>query len=321
MTRRVFVCHSSTDKKFAKTVIAKLKCPETSPWIDHEQIYAGDDILDKIGEGLSSMDILLFLISREALKSGWVDLEIKHATWKEINERRIIIRPFRLSDIPIDELPWFLQHRSAPVVSNDDDGASVVIHNILNNLEQRYGRILAEPSEKKIFQRDSRVEELIKDVGVGDWDRAQMAALRMLAYTNEHGSNEIFLGMLSYIDCPNEDSKWGALQTIESFSDLAPWLYDVKLLTDLSKHKDFSVRSMVAMTCYNFASWAPHLVPTNILFRLAHPNEDYYVYNPAIGALKTLARYRVSILRMLFMRLKSKDSETREFMANAIYDI
>jgi len=321
MTRRVFVCHSSTDKEFAKIIVAKLKGPETSPWIDHEQIFTGDDILDIMGEGLTSMDILLFLISREALKSSWVDLELKYATWKEINERRIIIRPFRLSDIPISELPWFLRHRKAPVISQDIDGASIIIKNILSVLEQRYSTFQVEPIEKPIFQRDSRIEKLIKDIRVGDWEHAQIAGLRMSAYITEHGSNELFFSLLSYLDCPDEDLKWGALQTIESFSDIAPWLYDLKLLTELSKHNDFSVRSMVAMVCYNFANWNPHLVPINILFRLSHPDEDYYVQNPAIGALKTLARYRVSILRMFFVRLRSKDSWTREFIANAIYDI
>lgn len=321
MAKRVFVCHSSTDKEFAKIVVAKLKGPEISPWIDHEQIFAGDDILDKMGEGLTSMDILLFLISREALKSGWINLELKYSTWKEIHERRTIIRLFRLSDIPISELPWFLRHRKAPVIPQDNDGASIIIKNILSVLEQRYGIFQLEPIEKPIFQKDSRIEELLKNVGIGNWENAQIAALRMSAYITEYGSNELFIAMLSYLDCPDEDLKWGALQTVEAFSDIAPWLYEVKLLTDLSKHNDFSVRSMVAMICYNFANSNPNLVPINILFRLSHPNEDYYVQNPAISALKTLARYRVSILRMFFVRLRSKDSSTREFIANSICDI
>lgn len=321
MKSRVFVCHSSTNEDFAKIVVAKLKGPKTDPWIDHEQIFAGDDILEKIGEGLTTMDILLFLISREALESGWVDLEIKHAVWKEIMERRVIIRPFRLSTIPLTELPWFLQHRYAPVITQDNDGASIIIDNIISVLERRYGPIQLEPIERKIFQRDSRIDELLKNIGIGDWERAQLAALRMLRHTTEYGSNELFLAILSYLDCPDEDIKWAALQTIESFSDLAPWLFDIKLLTDLSKHKDFSIRSMVAMICYNFSNWAPNLVPVNVLIKLAHPNEDYYVNNPAIGAMKTLARWRVSILRMFFVQLRSKDSWTREFYANAIYDI
>lgn len=321
MKSRVFICHSSTDKEFAKIVVAKLKGPKTAPWIDHEQILAGDDILDKIGEGLTTMDVLLFLISREALTSRWIDLELKHATRKEIQERRIIIRPFRLSEIPIPELPWFLQHRLAPVITPDDEGASIITENIIRNLENRYGSSQMEPIEKKIFQRDSRVEELLENIGIGDWKRAQIAALRMLTNTTEYGSNELFSAMLSYLDCPDENMKWGALQTIESFSDLAPWLFSIKLLTDLSKHKDFSVRSMVAMICYNFANWAPELVPVNVLISLSHPNEDYYVNTPAIGAMKTLARWRPSILRMLFVQLRSSDPWAREFFANAIYDI
>jgi hypothetical protein len=78
---------------------------------------------------------------------------------------------------------------------------------------------------------------------------------------------------------------------------------------------------MVAMICYNLANWAPERVPVNVLIRLSHPKEDYYVQNPAIGAMKILARWRPSILRMLFMQIRSNDPWAREFFANAIYDI
>lgn len=74
---RAFISHSTTDKEFAKLVVEKLRGPDLASWIDHEQIIAGDDILDKIGEGLTTMDILIFLVSKESLESAWVDHEVK----------------------------------------------------------------------------------------------------------------------------------------------------------------------------------------------------------------------------------------------------
>ena len=316
---RIFISHSSNDKKFAQLVAKEIKKYGAVPWIDHEQIFVGDDIFEKLEEGLTSMDVLLLLISREALDSGWVALEVNYAVWKELNERRPIIHPFRLSDIPIKDLPWFIQTRHIPVVTQDEEGASLIVNNLITALKRRLEPETLEP--KTMFQRDSRVEELIKDVRLGDWDLAQVAALKMLCYTNEDGYNELFYAMIKYLDSPNENLRWGAIQTIESFSDLAPWLFDKKLLTKLSKHSDFSVRSMVAMICYNLAHWAPHLVPINVLFKLADPNEDYYVNNPAMAALKTLAKWRPIIIRLLYLRLRSTDAWTREFVAHAIYDI
>ena len=267
------------------------------------------------------MDVLLLLISKEALDSGWVELEVKHAAWKEINERKIIIRPFRLSGINITDLPWFIQNRHVPVVTQDEEGASFIVKNLISALKRRLEPETLEPFDKNVFQRDSRVEELIKEIRAGDWDLAQVAALKILTYTNEYGYNELFYAMIKYLYSPNEDLRWGAIQTIESFSDLSPWLFDKKLLTQLSKHNDFSVRSMVAMICYNFAHWAPHLVPINVLFRLAHHNEDYYVHNPAMAALKTLAKWRPTIMKRLYLGLRSNDAWAREFISHAIYDV
>jgi hypothetical protein len=72
---RIFISHSSKDKAFAQIVVTALKQPNTEPWIDHENIIAGDDIFDRIGEALDTMDMFVLLISAHAINSGWIDTE------------------------------------------------------------------------------------------------------------------------------------------------------------------------------------------------------------------------------------------------------
>jgi hypothetical protein len=97
---RIFMSHSSQDKEFANLVVSSLRSPEMAAWIDSEQIVTGDDIFDQLGRGLHSMDVLVFLISQASLKSEVVALEIKHAVWREVKEKRILILPFIIDDTP-----------------------------------------------------------------------------------------------------------------------------------------------------------------------------------------------------------------------------
>src|SRR5580658_782752 len=83
---RIFISHSSKDKLFAELVAAEFGRANIEPWIDSTKILVGDDIIEKIGEGLKTMDLLLFIVSCEALKSPWVDRELKFASRRTIKD-------------------------------------------------------------------------------------------------------------------------------------------------------------------------------------------------------------------------------------------
>lgn len=177
-------------------------------------------------------------------------------------------------------------------------------------------------SENADFRNDPRIDELIKNVGVGDWDAARDAAIDMLLATTDSGHNELFESLLRYQEYPHdEDMRWGALITIESFAELAPWLFGRKLLVRMANNPDFSIRSSAASICMTFAQFAPDLVPTDILLKLARYDEDWYVMAPAFAALKSMARNRPAILYIFFKQLKSSDRYVREYAANALSDI
>lgn len=321
-TVRIFVSHSSKDKNFAEMVVAGLRDPRLDPWIDSEQIFAGDDIFDKLGEGLQSMDILVFLVSRSSLQSEWVALEVKYAVKRELEERRALILPYIIDDTPVNDIPWFLSHRDAIRVSTDATGVEQTVQGVQRALERRVSREQQEDVRAVKFRSDPRVEELIADVGVGDWDAAYDAALRLLSITETSGDNELFQSLLKYVDYPEDDDlRWGALLTIESFAQLAPWLYDRELLFCLGHHPDFSVRSSAASICMDLVNSAPHKVPIDLLLKLARFDEDWYVMAPATAALKALCASRPAIQRVFFNWLHSDDPAEREHAASAIADI
>lgn len=318
---RVFIGHSSKDKEFANLVVEQLRSPDMAPWIDGEQIIAGDDIFDQIGQGLQSMDTLVFLVSTTSLQSEWVALEVKYTVTREITERRVLLQPFIIDDLPISALPWFLSHRNVSRVTADASGA-VYVANAVRQALQRRSTTPTEIAQEVVFRRDLRIEELIRDVGVGDWDAARDAAIEVLKETDEAGHNELFEALLRYQDYPNdEDTRWGAIITVESLVELAPWLVDHKLLDKMAKHPDFSIRSSAASICMSLAQFAPDRVPVDILLRLATHDEDWYVTAPATAALQAMVRHRPAILRVFFKRLHSLDPHTREHAAQALAGI
>jgi hypothetical protein len=97
---RVFISHSSSDKSFAERVSTALRNSEINPWIDKEQVLVGDDVLEKLGQGLRTMDLLVFIVSKKALRSRWVDRELKFAARREIEEKAILILPFIIDSTP-----------------------------------------------------------------------------------------------------------------------------------------------------------------------------------------------------------------------------
>jgi len=319
---RVFISHSSHNNEFAHLLASRLRDPDVLPWIDTEQIYAGDDILDQLGEGLSRMDILVFLASEHSLASEWVDLEVKYAYIKELSEKRALILPFIIDNTHIRDIPWFLQHRNATRVSPDPSGVETIVKHVHHVLDRRNIPEFTRSDMAARFVRDSRIEELIANVGIGDWDAAYDAALQLHSFTQPSGFNELFPSLLVYIDYPEDDDRrWGALLTIEAFAQLAPWLYTRAVLFRLGEHSDFSVRSSAASICMELASIAPHLVPTDLAFKLSRFDEDWYVMAPALAALKALCSSRPIVIRAFFNLLHSDYPYEREHAASAIADI
>jgi len=316
---RVFISHSSQDKEFADLVVPQLRSPDMAPWIDSEQIIAGDDIFDQLGQGLQSMDTLVFLVSAASLESEWVALEVKYAVKREITERRVLVQPFIIDDTPTTALPWFLTHRGVSRIAADASGASDVANAVRQALERRSTTSVQRPFQEAEFENDPRIDHLIKDVGLGDWNAARDAAIEMLKATDEFGQNELFESLLRYQNYPNdEDVRFAAIITIESFAQLAPWLIDHELLARMANHLDFSIRSSAASICMDLAQFAPDRVPVDILLKLARHDEDWYVEAPATAALQAMARQRPAILRVFFKRLHSIDPYVREHAAQAL---
>jgi hypothetical protein len=102
----VFISYSHKDKPFAKRLAADVRDAGHTVWIDDTEILVGDSLIDKIRNGIDSVDFVAAIISSTSLNSQCVKKELDLASNREIDEKRVVVLPILLDDV---ELPGFLK--------------------------------------------------------------------------------------------------------------------------------------------------------------------------------------------------------------------
>lgn len=321
-TPRVFISHSSSDKNFVQLVATELRNRAIDAWFDKEQVLVGDDVLEKLGEGLQTMDFLVFIISRKALQSRWVDRELKFAARRQIEDKQILILPFIIDDTTSTKLPWYVQPLRPERVPADITGAKSIVKFIMERVKRRIKDKQSADFERPTVIKDPVVDRIISHVGLGEWAKATAAALEILKETDAAGWNDRFHSLFEYQNLPDDDQKlWSALHTMEMCADMAPDLMSHFMLSQMATHANFSVRSSAASICMNWAQFAPDRVPIDILLKLSVHNEDWYVEAPANAALKSMVRAVPGVLQIFYSRLKSSDVDESAHSAACIFNI
>lgn len=114
---KVFICHSSLDKNFARRLRKDLEVLGFNVWIDDSEIGVGDSIVKKIQEGLATSDAAVLVVTPDAMKSHWVEDEWTTLYSEQIETGRIKIFPVMAKRT--DNLPKMLRkHRYEDMTSD-----------------------------------------------------------------------------------------------------------------------------------------------------------------------------------------------------------
>jgi hypothetical protein len=96
----VFISYSSDDRgKVEKLTKTLHKEKGIEVWIDSERIFPGDDIDERMKEGIREADILLICLSpsfNSRPPTSWVKRELKMAILKEVRNQKGMIIPVRI---------------------------------------------------------------------------------------------------------------------------------------------------------------------------------------------------------------------------------
>jgi hypothetical protein len=87
MKHRVFISYAGAQKAYADSICDQLEAGGIRCWIAHRDISPGTDWVDRIPEAVEHAELVLALLSRDALVSGWVDRELN---WAVTHERPLL---------------------------------------------------------------------------------------------------------------------------------------------------------------------------------------------------------------------------------------
>jgi hypothetical protein len=96
---QVFICHSSGDREFVRTLYTRLKSDGFTPWLDEENILPGQEWDSEIRQAVRASDVVVVCLSESSItKEGYVQKEIKLAldVAEEKPEGTIFLIPARL---------------------------------------------------------------------------------------------------------------------------------------------------------------------------------------------------------------------------------
>lgn len=74
---KIFISYSHKDKYLVKSIIEKLKIQGFNMWIDELEIDIGDNILDKVNQGINECDLAMVFLSNNTITSLFAKHEFK----------------------------------------------------------------------------------------------------------------------------------------------------------------------------------------------------------------------------------------------------
>ena len=101
---KIFLSHTSDDKKDVSRIYKILKSRGHIPWLDKENISLGESIVDGINKGIETSDIVLVFLSRKYVESNWCRNEWQASFFDQVNRGGVIIVPILLEKCQIPQL-------------------------------------------------------------------------------------------------------------------------------------------------------------------------------------------------------------------------
>lgn len=102
-----FICYSSKDQIFAERLRDDLQARGVRCWCASHDMKTGDFIRPRIDEAIRLYDKVILILSKNSIKSGWVEFEVEAAIEKEQREKALVLFPIRIDRFVMDcEASW-----------------------------------------------------------------------------------------------------------------------------------------------------------------------------------------------------------------------
>lgn len=99
---RVFISHSSSDKKFVRTLKDDLELNGIQTWFDEDELDYGDSLVEKLETAIEQSTHFIIILSPNSIDSDWVKIELSKAKLLKDQStlKKIIPIKYRECDLP-----------------------------------------------------------------------------------------------------------------------------------------------------------------------------------------------------------------------------
>lgn len=210
-----------------------------------------------------------------------------------------------------------------PIDHTQPDSALVLIRRQLNAWDITPTTPSASPTRTEPLP-DQFLQRLFDKVRIGDHEIAEGRLRQLFSLLTKTDQRRVAAGVFQYVMSVSEPTDEVYLSTsfLEGIARLDPALVPIDWVEKLAGSAVVQHRMSAAMQLWDLAETAPGMVPLDLVIKLAKPaTEDWYVYSPAITAVKQLALTRRSALEILLDLGRSTDAEDRLAAVEALTDL
>ncbi len=104
----VFISHTSSDSALARELANGLRERQIEVWFDEWSLKPGDNLIERINDGISRADALLVLVSDDFGASKWAQHELSTWLLSEAGQDKKVVLPVRIGGA---SMPFDLQTR------------------------------------------------------------------------------------------------------------------------------------------------------------------------------------------------------------------
>ena len=139
---KVFISHSTQDKKFVNLLSTRLAKDGIQVWTDSKELSVGDNIKEKINDAIKKTDYFIVVLSKNSTNSNWVNFELSATRLNEISKQQNIILPVLIEDC---EIPFSLRDRLfSDFRFSFDEGYGKISQSIKNTVNEKSYKKLTE---------------------------------------------------------------------------------------------------------------------------------------------------------------------------------
>jgi len=146
---RIYISSCPKDHKFVTDLVSHLKKAGVQVWYDAFDLYAGDNWRLAVGKALEKSNVMVVVLSPEAVKSTFVQRDIGYA----LGELRFKGRLIPLEVRPTKDIPWILRKMNVMRASKSPSQTArrIIEHLKRNNCRSRSG-IASHTSRRLTFE-------------------------------------------------------------------------------------------------------------------------------------------------------------------------